>query len=597
VSSLDREPSLIDEKLESRATGATTQALGLKLLRIVSKLPVLAVALVVWKYRLGSDSVVRLHDTLDSYYAIFGPLSIGDLFAAPGTNFDLLLGGTVGRDALGSEFHLGYVLAAGLPLMWSLAVSELLVRLMAFFSMRMLLGRIGLGSHTLIVYGVSTLFSVLPFYLPAFGAVAASPFLLAMLIDVWDRSGVSRRVRWAMLGFPLVANAAYVLPFIFVLALASLGLGLWRGLGRVRPLVTALAWLGLGVVIIDWRIFWSLLSASKSHRVEMFSPKIGGSALWNGLGPDLLREVQHIWLGRSVLMGVVVACGVLVVVAGREVLGSRQRRFLAASMGAVIVTTTIARVWPWFEVRVVKEISADWARFQLGRVRFLEPALLYVILALALVAIGASLDRPRAGAATTRTSPASRRAFSVLVLVVLVIQGAYIINQQDFRRNPSSLTPREYYAQGSMTEIKAALADTPDPRVVSIGLHPAVAVYNGIPSADGYWNQYPLDYKTAFRTLIAPALDANPADATYFDAWGSRAYVFQPELGRPSCCARPRGGEIELLIDPVALETLGISHLISSVTFSNANSLGLGLVLETRSEAELGPLYLYERVG
>ncbi len=578
---------------ERRVAGS----IGPRIWAVVSVLPVFAVALVGWKYRQGSDSVVRLHDTLDSYYAIFGPLSVGDLFAAPGTSLDLILGGNASRDTLGSELHVGNLLAAGLPLMWAMMLSELIVRCLAFFSMRALLTRIGLGRRDPIVFAVATLFSLLPFYLPAFGAVAALPLVFATFITVFDSRSVNATSKALLLAFPLVANAAYTIPYVFLLGLASIGGGLWLERRAIRPLLESTAWLGLGVVLVDWRIFWSALTGPTSHRAEMFSAKPGGSALWNGFSADLVGEVQHIWLGKSVLMGLVLLGGLLALVARREVLSSRQRRSFAAAMACVLVTTAIARIWPWFEVNVVKEISPDWARFQLGRVRFVEPVLLYVLLALALAAIRGAFAPSRGVTLTSGRPPARVRVVGLLVLVIVVSQGVHLLNRQDFRWNPSSLTPRQYYAQGSMDDIKAALSGTADPLVVSVGLHPAVAVYNGIPSADGYWNQYPLEYKAKFRSLIAPALDANPADASYFDAWGSRAYVFQPELGRPTCCSPPRHGEIELLVNPTALETLGVSHVISSVTFSNASSLGLRLVLETGSEAELGPLYLYERVG
>jgi hypothetical protein len=65
-----------------------------------------------------------------------------------------------------------------------------------------------------------------------------------------------------------------------------------------------------------------------------------------------------------------------------------------------------------------------------------------------------------------------------------------------------------------------------DYRVVSIGLHPAVAQYNGLYTLDTYNNFYPLSYKHQFLNIIAPELNKNKSLKSYFDLWGGRCYIF-----------------------------------------------------------------------
>ena len=48
-----------------------------------------------------------------------------------------------------------------------------------------------------------------------------------------------------------------------------------------------------------------------------------------------------------------------------------------------------------------------------------------------------------------------------------------------------------------------------DYRVASIGLHPAIAQYNGFYTLDSYNNFYPLTYKYQFRKIIENELEKN----------------------------------------------------------------------------------------
>jgi hypothetical protein len=49
---------------------------------------------------------------------------------------------------------------------------------------------------------------------------------------------------------------------------------------------------------------------------------------------------------------------------------------------------------------------------------------------------------------------------------------------------------------------------------------------------DGYWSNYPLSHKHAFREIIADELEKSPALKSYFDDWGSRVYLFNSYTGK-----------------------------------------------------------------
>jgi hypothetical protein len=68
------------------------------------------------------------------------------------------------------------------------------------------------------------------------------------------------------------------------------------------------------------------------------------------------------------------------------------------------------------------------------------------------------------------------------------------------------------------------------PGILSLGLDPMVASYNGFRSYDGYVFNYELSYKSKFRPIIQNILQKDPELEDYFDNWGNRVYTFiQPD--------------------------------------------------------------------
>ena len=61
--------------------------------------------------------------------------------------------------------------------------------------------------------------------------------------------------------------------------------------------------------------------------------------------------------------------------------------------------------------------------------------------------------------------------------------------------------------------------------VISVGIDPMKAVVNEIPSLDGYYQLYPLQYKNEFRNIIKKSME-EAGKADYYNKWGSRVYTF-----------------------------------------------------------------------
>lgn len=86
--------------------------------------------------------------------------------------------------------------------------------------------------------------------------------------------------------------------------------------------------------------------------------------------------------------------------------------------------------------------------------------------------------------------------------------------------------------------------------VVSHDLDPMIAVANGIKSADGYFQLYPLSYKKKFQKIIEKELEKSSVLRRYFNEFGSRIYLFSHEKKNPA-------------FNFLALKDLNIKYIIS----------------------------------
>jgi hypothetical protein len=131
--------------------------------------------------------------------------------------------------------------------------------------------------------------------------------------------------------------------------------------------------------------------------------------------------------------------------------------------------------------------------------------------------------------------------------------------------------------------------------VASIGLHPAIAQYNGFYTVDTYTNFYPLSYKYQFRAIIAKELDKSPVLKDYYDHWGNRVYVFVAELGKHYEFRKNSKKKIyHLDINTKAFEELGGQYIFSSVPIVNAQANHLKFLKDFTDSQSVWKIYLYQ---
>jgi Lhr-like helicase len=143
--------------------------------------------------------------------------------------------------------------------------------------------------------------------------------------------------------------------------------------------------------------------------------------------------------------------------------------------------------------------------------------------------------------------------------------------------------------------------------VVSLGIHPGIAQYNGFFTLDIYTDIYPLKYKNQFRKIIEAELEKSETLRRVFDKNGKRCFLLSSELhgsDKIRGLAFSRGitkWEQHLKIQQLdmntdAFKSLGGEYVFSAVEIMNCDENQL--VLERIFETEDSPwrIYLYRTI-
>ena len=196
--------------------------------------------------------------------------------------------------------------------------------------------------------------------------------------------------------------------------------------------------------------------------------------------------------------------------------------------------------------RLIEVSHIDFLRtFQYDRVYWLHPTFWGIVFACALEQIVLKV-----------------RSGRVIAGGLLAMQLAWLATGVHEER----LSYHHFYSPELFAEIRDHIARPQfSYRVASLGMHPAIALYNGFYVADGYASDYPLSYKHRFRKVIAAELAKNESLRDYFDNWGGRCYLFCAELGKHFVLTKdqePRKVE-SLQIDTAALYELDVRYLLT----------------------------------
>ena len=288
-------------------------------------------------------------------------------------------------------------------------------------------------------------------------------------------------------------------------------------------------------------------------------------------------------------------------------LKQNNTRLLIVLLGASLVISLFYGLYNWAGLIPLKEKLPILAAFQFERFHWLHPFLWYLIFALTLAVICKGKHGKR------------------IVILLIVLQLLYSQVIQPFfsqrlgvfhsqvmanetrmnvkviasimsGRKAGYISYSRFFSKGLFREIGEFIGlDKKNYRVVSIGVFPSIAQYNGFYTLDSYQFNYPIEYKHKFRRIIEKELGKSEKWRRNFDEWGSRCYVFVAELEDEGfLIGKDRDVKVEKLeLNTAALKEMGGEYVFSAVEILNANDTGLTLLKVFEREDSPWRIYLY----
>lgn len=570
----------------------------------------LAVSLIALPYFvLGEGSYVQLHDQMDG--EILNYIYQAKYFLKGDTVPEFMNG--MDKSAMLPPAPFGVLFYLVLAPQYAFAAMQWFVLIVGFFSMYKLCQK--LGMHLEVCVAAAVLFCFLPFY-PTYGlASLGQPMLvLAAMFLLEEECSVAKKIMaCGMIALYAGFSSLALLGFVWIVAGGVITL--WQ---LYKRQIKKALWIDLGTSILslvyiltNLDLFKSVLGMSEfvSHRQEMvINPT-----------PDLLERAKSLlFVGGSysnvystaILLAAVVT---LVTVKCMQTQDSSHIRLSRASnekilagckhilsaMGLLIIGIIWAVMWNSQAVLSVRNtIGGMLTHFQADRVYWIFPFMWVMILAFVLDIWMECVY--------TSSKTWLRAVCGIACLGLCFVQGA-----QEFRdgtlnknmrllfvNNYQQITWESFYMEDVFDEMKGYMEeDTASYSVVSLGLYPSIALYNGFTCADGYSNNYDLAHKHAFMKTMEAEMAKNPEAEALIKTWGNRLYLVSGEYGLSPLISKDSALiYTDMSLDIEAMKALNIRYLLSAGSISNASELGMKLVREEpfASDSSYYEIWLYE---
>lgn len=527
---------------------------------------------------LGENAHIRVHDNLDSNLAWYKVLAkSGEITGPINATIPQIING-LPRNAFGTEFNLIVWLYVLFPTMLAYAISQLITRIIAFLGMYLLLKKHFLTNldWALFRIGTALAFALTPFWPSGMLSTLGMPLALWALLNI--RKGEKSWTNYLVLTL-LPFYSSFVLGFFFFLSAMGIFwlVDLIRRKGWNWRFFTAIGYMTLIFLLTEYRLVYSFLfDDDPNSRDEYFHARL---SVWRCLRltfKNFILGHHHVATIHTLIILPSIFLALYFVIYRK--LWKQEKVFVFLFWLNLGLSAWYA-FWFYKGWLPLTERFHFLDTFNFARYHFLRPLVIYLLFALSLKIIWFQGIR-------------WKKLTNYIVLGQIVV--VFLFNEEILFKNKP--TVKQFFAEEQFNEIKEYIGlPQEEYQVVSIGLHPAIAQYNGFYTLDTYNNFYPLSYKYEFRKIIERELEKNKTIRTYFDEWGGRCYIFTAELGKHYMFkkhSKKRLKNLELNLEP--FKKMGGKYIFSAIPIDNAseNQLILDKVFESKTSA--WKIYLYK---
>ncbi|MDB2543619.1 DUF6044 family protein [Woeseiaceae bacterium] len=525
----------------------------------------------------GENTYVLLFDNLDSYVVWHKTLlESGLIFENNLREVTIMTGAS--RVSLGNELNLMLWLNYIFEPYTAYVVNQILLRFTAFIGFLLLLDRY-VFSRELQKYSylIAILFSLLPFY-PNFGiGIAGLPIITYVFLNLRHR--IASRFDWfVLIVFPFYSSFQHSMLFYIIFVGLVFMYDLLKR-NETKDLFIGLSIFSFLFIIVNYRLFDLFLFTPEfiTHRVERGSDSVS-------LLSAILSSGKHFVLGQYHAHSVHLIF--LPFVLSMFLFNGIKKRIDKVFVGLFLVNGVISLIygfWNYEGVAILKESNEWMSLLNFSRFYYMSPFIWYVLFALSIRYFFENFDY---------------KFKNILILILSFFVFLSIVFKSDFvnEYRTNNITYKEFYSESLFDKIDIFIGKNKDEyKVVSIGIHPAIARYNGFSTLDGYLPIYSLDYKHKFREVIKPELDKSEHyHKKYFDEWGSRFYILSSQLGRNWVNTKDSNSDINIDINTFALYELGGRYIFSANKILNNVDNNIQLVQTFEEMRSPWRIYLYE---
>lgn len=574
-------------------------------------------------FLLGGGSIVTYHDQLDGElfsYLLTAKYLFTDIRVYPEIMNGLPAAGAV------PPAPLFVLLYAAFKPFTAFMISQWIIYLTAFLGMYLLLMR--LTGREFISFSIAVIFMLMPFY-PVYGlCIPGQPLLFFAVLALFDkerRSAVSSSFP-RKAGYYFSADSIFYYLIIFFygisssLVLAGFACLLLLGGSALIHTITALLlkkrgslslWFSLIVLLASYISVNSGLirqvlfpgNTYISHKTEMVLSPQNFSDYFKEAFTTGISYAQSFHLVLFILMLFCLLLFFMNAVVKKESLfsGSDKLPLLKALrvLLFIFLTCLFYAFYHGHFITEIRNISGGILKtFNLDRVCWLLPTA-WCILAGYLLSFIAGLREHK-----TAARSCSLCLKYGIISATLGIWGITVLLHSPLRPNLSKLLKggdyyaldwNRFFAEDIFSQIDSAIGKPKDSyHVISIGIYPAAAAYNGFYCLDGYSNNYPLEYKHTFRRIMEDELEKSDYIRDFFDNWGNRCYITTAEQANYYTFEKKWNSVIyDLDLNTDVLKELDCRYVFSAAYLMNAEEKGLTLLREAPFETEGSWYHIY----
>ncbi|HEY9048329.1 MAG TPA: DUF6044 family protein, partial [Ohtaekwangia sp.] len=504
----------------------------------------------------------------------------GNLLGVDGSPLVYNIFNGINRGSFHSEFSIIRILFYILPSFWAYVTNSILVRCIGFTGIYLLARDYFPDSRKTAVFVIGIAFALLPLYTLYGVSVMGQPLLLWAFLNIKEKRSVMLSFILIVL-YPFYAHFAFVGPFILA---ALVVYGIYSRF-ILKSEVNILYWTGIAALLVFFiianiNIIASFFLGTKpSHREDWTNAIPSFSHMVKLAATTLIHGQYH-----SATINSIPIILLIVYAVWKKVPAYRDALMLLI---AIIAISGFYAFYDAVSVPLQKKFHL-LTTFQFDRFTFLIPFLFTLILLV-----------------LNQTNAINKNILYTVVGVNFLLS---VYNNAEAKINFSKLvvpgaskhlvTFRSFYSEKLFDQVGHYINKPKnDYRVVSLGLQPCIAQYNGFYTLDSYQNNYSMVYKKDFREVIAGELDKNRDLKYYFDHWGSRCYLFSDELKKTcyyDCRKTAKVSVKNLSINVAKLRQMGAEYIFSAVPIEGVDSGELTLQKTFEDNISSYKVYLYK---